>query len=185
MEFVSTAKGSGGFLSPQNIVKELDIIKEGMTIADFGCGHGYFTLPLSEKVGEDGKVFAIDVSPEALEVVNLKLKIDGKENVETKRCNLEKAKSCDLKEEFCDIIFIVNLFFQTEKDDIIVKEAKRFLKKQGAIVFIDWQPEVSLGPQGKRLKKEEVIKMFQKEGFQKEKEFPTDNYHYGLIFKKT
>ena len=184
MEFGSNLPGSGGFLSPQSIIKELDIIKEGMVVADLGCGHGYFTLPIAKMVKDRGKVFAIDVSPEALEVINLKSKVDEKENIEIKRCNLEKEKNCDVEKSSCDIVFIINLLFQTEKDEIIIKEAKRFLKEGGIVVFIEWRPDVSLGPQGKRIKKEEALEMFKKEGLKYEKEFSTDNYHYGLIFKK-
>lgn len=184
MEFGSNSPGSGGFLVPKIIIKDLEILKEGMSIADFGCGHGYFTLPLAEATGKEGKVFAVDVSPEALEVVNSKAKIDGFENIEIKRCNLEKEGSCNIKDGFCDVVFMTNLLFQTEKDDTIIREAKRMLKKGGYLVFIEWQPGVSLGPNGKRLKKEEAIDLFKKEDMSPEREFPTDNYHYGLVFKK-
>jgi ubiquinone/menaquinone biosynthesis C-methylase UbiE len=184
MEFGSNSPGTGGFLSPKTIIKELGIIKKGMRVADFGCGHGYFTLPLAEMVGEGGRVFAIDVSPEALEIVNSKSKIDGKDNIEVKRCNLEKKGSCNVEEKSCDVVFIINLLFQTERDEIVIGEAKRILKENGNIVFIEWQPDVSFGPRGKRIAKEEAVNLFEKLGFKLEKDFPTDNYHYGLLFKK-
>ncbi|MCD4783022.1 MAG: methyltransferase domain-containing protein [Candidatus Eremiobacteraeota bacterium] len=37
-------------------------IKRGDTIADIGCGAGYFVYGLSELVGNKGKVYAIDIS---------------------------------------------------------------------------------------------------------------------------
>lgn len=41
-------------------------IKQGMTVADTGCGTGTFTLPMARMVGESGRVIAVDLQPEAL-----------------------------------------------------------------------------------------------------------------------
>ena len=176
--------GTGGFLNPQRIISEIGIIEGGMRIADFGCGHGYFSLPLAKKVGDDGRVFALDVLPDALEAVNSKVKLEGTQNIETKRCNLEKEGGSKLLNESCDVVWLANLLFQTEDDEIVVRETKRILKPGGRLVFIDWRPDVPLGPLGKRVRKEEAKKLFEKEGFSLEKEFPTDNYHYGMIFRR-
>lgn len=176
--------GSGGFLNPQRIIGELGIFEEGIVVADFGCGHGYFSIPLARKVGPQGKIFALDVLPAALEAVHSRAKMEGISNIETKRCNLEKVGSSGLGDESCDIVLIANLLFQTEDDESVVKEAKRVLKKEGRIVFIDWKPEVPFGPQGKRNLDEEIKNLMQNGGFFFEREFPTDNYHYGMVFKK-
>ena len=36
-------------------------VKEGMTVVDYGCGMGFFTLPMARLVGPGGKVIAVDV----------------------------------------------------------------------------------------------------------------------------
>lgn len=36
-------------------------VREGMTVLDFGCAMGFFTLPLARMVGPKGKVIAVDV----------------------------------------------------------------------------------------------------------------------------
>jgi len=176
--------GTGGFLNPREIVESLEIIKEGMVIADFGCGHGYFTIPLAKKVGEEGKVYALDVLPKALEAVKSRLKLENIQNVVPIRCNLEKENGSTLEDELCDIVWIANLLFQTEDDRAVVREAKRVLKKDGYIVFIEWRVDVPFGPKGKRVAPEEAKKLFEEEGFLFEKTFSTDDYHYGMIFKK-
>lgn len=177
-------QGTGGFLNPNKIIEEINLIKEGMKIADFGCGHGYFAIPLAKKIGDTGKIYAFDILPEALEGIHSRMKLEGIENIETKRVNLEKEEATGLIDNFCDIVFIANLLFQTEKDELIIKEAKRILKKNGYLVFIDWKPEVSLGPKGKRVSQKEIKSLIEKLDLKFEKEFFTDNYHFGLIFKK-
>jgi len=46
-----------------------DLAREGATVADIGCGPGYFTLPLARMVGPTGQVVALDLQPEMLERV--------------------------------------------------------------------------------------------------------------------
>ncbi len=42
-------------------------VRPGTTVADIGCGMGYFTLGLAELVGPAGKVIALDVQERQLE----------------------------------------------------------------------------------------------------------------------
>ena len=176
--------GTGGFLNPAVIINEIGIIEQGMRVADFGCGHGYFSLPLAKKVGDSGKVLALDVLADALEAVNSRMKLEGVSNIETKRCNLEKKGGSGILDGSCDVVWLANLLFQTEDDEVVVREVKRILKEDGRVVFIDWKPGVPLGPQGKRVAPEKIKELFEKEGFSLEKDFPTDSYHFGMIFRK-
>jgi len=41
-------------------------VKSGMTVADLGCGMGYFSLGLARLVGEKGTVIAVDLQREML-----------------------------------------------------------------------------------------------------------------------
>ena len=46
-----------------------DYVKEGMIVMDIGCGMGYFTLGLAALVGDSGKVIAIDLQQEMLDIM--------------------------------------------------------------------------------------------------------------------
>jgi len=52
-------------------------IKAGMTVADIGCGTGFFSIPLASLVGKKGKVFAADISKEMLSDLRVKVKKDS------------------------------------------------------------------------------------------------------------
>ena len=52
----------------------LNDLRSGMTFADIGCGDGYFTLLAAKKVGETGKVYAVDIDPEGIEKLTSKAK---------------------------------------------------------------------------------------------------------------
>ncbi len=49
---------------PQRILEGL--VQPGQSAADIGCGMGYFTIPLAQMVGEQGRVFAVDLQAEML-----------------------------------------------------------------------------------------------------------------------
>jgi len=50
---------------PEEVLDTLEPL-EGLTVADIGCGEGYFTLRLLPRVGPDGLVYATDIQPEVL-----------------------------------------------------------------------------------------------------------------------
>ena len=65
---LGAALGSGlrdFWQKPDQVLETLGDL-EGLTIADIGCGEGYFTSRLLELVGPEGKVFATDIQPEVL-----------------------------------------------------------------------------------------------------------------------
>ena len=70
------SKGTGGFMNPEKIIGGFGI-KEGMMIADFGSGAGYFTILLGQRVGKNGKVYALDIQESALDNVRVKAKAAG------------------------------------------------------------------------------------------------------------
>ena len=54
--------------SPAKLLSALQI-REGQTVADVGCGNGFYTLKLAELVGPRGRVLAVDIQPEMLELL--------------------------------------------------------------------------------------------------------------------
>ena len=60
-------------LPPEQTLINLGL-HEGDVMADIGCGIGYFTIPASKIVGDSGKIFAMDILPEMLQDVGIKIK---------------------------------------------------------------------------------------------------------------
>ena len=50
------------FVNPVRLLEKMGV-KEGQKIIDIGCGPGFFTIPASKIVGEDGFIFALDILP--------------------------------------------------------------------------------------------------------------------------
>ena len=56
-----------GFIRPESVIDQWRL-KRGDHVADFGAGHGYFTLPAARAVGAEGKIYALDVQRATLDV---------------------------------------------------------------------------------------------------------------------
>lgn len=184
-------QGTGGFMNPEKILLQIGL-KEGITVADFGCGHGYFTIPAGKIVGGEGKVYAVDVLTECLESIHSRAKLEGVINILTMRGNLEILGGSGIKDGIVDLALLHNVLFQSQKKADIIKESSRVLKSGGSLVVIDWLPIVdSVGgnsfsgpPGGWRISSEEAKKITQEEGLSFSRSLDVGEYHYGLMFIK-
>ncbi len=175
--------GSGGFMNPDTIVDNLNI-KSGSVVADFGCGAGYFSIPLAKKVSNGGKVYAIDVLKDPLEAVLSKAKLYGLRNIEIIRANVETVGGTKLNDRSVDVVILANILFQCNDYNSVLSEAKRVLKDSGEIVIIDWIPEkIKMGPKFEHcLSKNDVKKLAIRNSFKFAREINAGDRHYGMVF---
>src|SRR5438270_9288380 len=56
-------------------------LKAGDVVADVGAGSGYYTFSMSKLVGNKGKVYAVDIQPEMLKIIQARIKLTKVTNV--------------------------------------------------------------------------------------------------------
>jgi len=64
---------------PQKVVGPY--VRPGMTVLDFGCGMGYFSIAMAKMVGPEGRVLAVDLQPQMLAITMKRAKkagVDGR-----------------------------------------------------------------------------------------------------------
>lgn len=61
------------YQKPHEVVTALNL-KPGETVADIGAGSGYFTFRLARHVGDAGRVYAVDVSPDMILHLNRRIR---------------------------------------------------------------------------------------------------------------
>lgn len=173
------------FLDPDKILNQLNV-QEEMTIADFGCGTGYFTFPTAKMVGEGGIVYAVDIQKGMLSAIESKMGLLGIRNVKSVWANLEVLGSTKIEKESCDIVLLVKILFQSKEHKEIFEEAKRVLKPNGMLLILDWKKtEAPMGPEIiLRVAKDQARREAEEVGFKLAREIETDPYHYGLVFSK-
>jgi len=173
------------FINPEAIVDSLDF-EAGSVVADFGCGSGYFSLPVAKKIGEQGIVHALDILPSSLESVDSQAKILGLTNIHAVRANLEKEGGSKLADNSCDWVIMKCILFRNKNKIAILSEAQRVLKSQGKVLLIEWNMnDSSIGPaKSLRISKEALTDIIQKSELGILNEIAVSNFHYGLILIK-
>lgn len=174
--------GFDQFLNPKEIIKQIGI-QEGLSVADFGCASGYFSLPFSEAIGSDGKLIALDILPQAIETVESRAKAAGLANIVTERVNLEKENGSGLERDSLDWVIMKGILFQNKDKSVIIKEAHRVLKKGGKALIVEWgDGDFSIGPhKSLRIPKEFLMELAKKQGFEIEKEVDAGKFHYAFV----
>lgn len=178
------------FVRPEEIVKSFDLLP-GMTVADFGCGSGHYSLAMAKIVGKEGSVYAIDIQKDLLAALKTTAEMSKLENVHIVWADLEQEKGSHLADGIVDFGIISNILFQVEKRDAVVKEIFRVLKNRGRVAVIEWDPSTSSGQAGafgpamsQRISKQDTQTLFLQQGFKFLKEFQPGDSHYGMIFVK-
>lgn len=178
--------GSENFINPAALTESFGL-REGMKIADFGAGSGYFTLCLAAKVGEKGQITALDILESALEVIRSQAAARSLKNIQTVRKDLEAPGGSGLPDNSQDFVLLANILFQSAQKMDMVKEAKRILVSGGQLAVIDWkETAVGLGPPVKmRIKEEELKKQITDLGLEFKKELAVGQFHFGMMFSKS
>lgn len=130
---------------PAQVVEALGL-KPGMSVADLGSGSGYFTRRFVEAVTETGKVYAIDVEPEALKYVEESLV--HMHRPYTAEFILARPDNPKLPVESVDLIFICNTYHHLEDRTTYVRNMKSALKPGGRIAIIDFYHDARSGELG-------------------------------------
>lgn len=122
---------------PEKLLEEL-ALKPGQVVADIGAGSGYFTWRLARDVGPTGKVYATDIQPEMLAILNTNMTARGLKNVQTV---LGTTTAPNLPADTIDLALMVDVYHEFDHPYEMVREIVRALKPGGRLVFIEYRGE--------------------------------------------
>lgn len=141
---------------PAEVVAVL-ALKRGQTACDIGAGPGYFTLRLAEAVGQEGRVYAVDIEPRILAALRDRLAESGTANVVP---ILGLPGDPLLPPATCDVALIVDTYHHFPDGPAYLRRLARSLRPGGRIVNIDYdkRPTPVGPPLDHRLSRSEFIK---------------------------
>jgi protein-L-isoaspartate O-methyltransferase len=113
-------------------------VKAGEVVADIGAGSGYHTFRLADKVGAKGKVYAVDIQPEMLDVIKKRMKEKKLENIVTVQGTETDPK---LPENAVDMILLVDVYHEFSYPWEMTKAMVKALKPGGRLVFVEFRME--------------------------------------------
>lgn len=156
-------------------------LKPGMNVCDMGSGNGYHTLPMAQAVAPDGKVFAVDIQPEMLDMLSKRADAKGIKNVELIAGLPHDPK---LPAASCDVILMVDVYHEFAYPVHMLAGMHQALKPGGQIVLVEYRAEdetVPIKPEHK-MSKAQVIKEMAANGFKLTREFEGLPWQHMLWF---
>ena len=122
---------------PERVLDAL-ALSPGMTVADVGAGTGYFTVRLARRVGEAGRVYATEISPEMLRLVDARVSRERLPNVLLKLATATDAK---LPARCCDLVLLVDVYHELASPPAVMAGIRRALKETGRLVLVESRGE--------------------------------------------
>ena len=138
-------------------------LEDNSVVADIGAGTGYFSFPVARRV-PGGRVLAVDIQEEMLNIIEKRKKQAGIGNIETV---LGSATDPNLPAEKVDLAFIVDAYHEFSHPFEMSQAIFSALKPGGRLVLIEYRGEDASVPI-KRLHKmtqQQVRKEMQALGF--------------------
>jgi predicted methyltransferase len=113
-------------------------LKHGMTVADVGAGSGYMTLRLASIVGQTGKVYANDIQPKLLAMVQDKARAQNLKNISIV---LGSDTDARLPDNAIDVALLVDVYHEFQHPREMLQSIRRALKPGGRLVLIEYRKE--------------------------------------------
>jgi ubiquinone/menaquinone biosynthesis C-methylase UbiE len=158
-------------------------VKPGQTVCDLGCGNGFYTLQLAKLVGDQGKVFAVDIQPEMLHLLDERAKAEEMTNIEP---ILGSQIDTGLAPASVDLILLVDVYHEFSHPHQMLSAMWRALKPGGRIALAEFReedPAVPIKPLHKMSKKQ-ILKEFPPNGFRLVEEFDKLPWQHLMFFEK-
>jgi precorrin-6B methylase 2 len=124
------------------LIKELDV-KPGMTVADIGAGTGYFSRRIAPLLGSAGRVFAVDVQPQ---MVTLLERLAAKDKITNITAVLGESAQVKLADASIDLAIMVDVYHELEYPYEMMQSIVKALKPGGRLVFVEYRAEDSFVP---------------------------------------
>jgi arsenite methyltransferase len=165
---------------PHEVITALKL-KPGEVVADLGAGSGYFTFRLARHVGDTGRVYAVDVSPEMIVHLNRRIRDLKVNNVASVLCAPDDPLLPDCS---VDRFFICDTWHHIGNHGHYLALMKKMLKPGGRVVMVDFKKEQTpVGPPMEmRISREDLVQEMESNGFRLEAEHSFLDYQYFLVF---
>ena len=167
---------------PELLLREL-ALAPGMTVADIGAGTGYYTWQLAKQVGPGGRVYAVDVQPEMIRMLDRQMAKRGVRNVVSV---LGSETGVKLPPRSVDLAIMVDVYHELAYPAEVLDSIVDALKPGGRVVFVEYRaedPAVAIKPLHK-MSERQVRREATAHGLKWERSIGSLPIQHAIVFRK-
>ena len=169
--------------STKEMIKALNL-KEGMIVADVGCGNGYHSLMMAKLVSPNGKVLCVDIQQKMLDLLKKRAEFEKISNLE-----LIKGKYTDpmLPKGKVDLILLVDAYHEFTDPENMLKKMHDSLSENGVIALVEFRKEDKSVPikEDHKMSKKQIDKEFTANGFKLVRSYDKLPWQHLLFYGKS
>lgn len=113
-------------------------LQPGMVVADVGAGTGYLSRRMAPLVMPGGKIIALDLQPEMVNLLQTGVKRLGLSQIEVK---LSAADDIKLPKNSIDMAIMVDVYHELAYPHEVMSSIMQALKPRGRIIFVEYKAE--------------------------------------------
>jgi ubiquinone/menaquinone biosynthesis C-methylase UbiE len=158
-------------------------VQRGSTVADLGAGSGYFTVRLARAVGNDGKVYAVDIQAGMLALLQQAITRQRLMNVTPVLGTPDDPR---LPAESLDLVLMVDVYHELSAPQVTLAHLKRALKPGGRLVLLEYRaedPNVPILPEHKMTKAQVKLEI-EHEGFRQQRVYDDLPRQHLIVFTR-
>ena len=158
-------------------------LEPGQTAADIGCGNGFYTLQMAEKVGPAGTVYAVDIQPEMLALLDKRAKEAGVTNIVPV---LSSPADPKLPAGELDLILLVDVYHEFAYPEQMLAGMHAALKPDGVVALAEYRledPQIPIKLLHK-MSKRQIRKEYEPNGFRLARQFDELPWQHLMFFQR-
>ena len=124
-------------------------VKKGSTVADVGAGSGYMTVKLAKRVGNTGIVYATDIQPAMMALLDERMK---KQKITNVRSVIGTVDDPKLPAASIDMALLVDVYHEFSQPQVMLRRIHEALKPGGRLVLLEYKkedPSIPIRPEHK------------------------------------
>jgi predicted methyltransferase len=169
--------------APSKLLAKL-ALRPGQNVADLGCGSGFYSRRIAPQIAPEGKVYAVDIQPEMLRMLEESARQEGITNIVALLGEPDDPK---LPAGAIDWLLLVDVYHELQSPEPMLAKIREALAPEGRVALVEFRLEGTTAAHIRtehRMSVEQVLAEWEPAGFELVElweEMPTQHV---FVFKK-
>ena len=130
------------FYPTRRVVAQLGA-EPGMRALEVGPGHGTYSLAVARRLGDAGRLVAVDIQPEIIERLKRRVEREGVKNIEARTAD---AHHLPFPDGAFDLVYLMMVLGEIPDPVGALREFRRVLVPTGRLAVMEWLPDPDYHP---------------------------------------